>query len=192
MAKKESTFLNMVLTLLIITAVAALALGGVYTVTKGPIALARQMKALKAIQNVLPEYSKLDTSYYVPQGSDDTIWIFNAYDESGKVGAAVRSYSNKGYDPTQIQVMVGFQPDGQIINSEVLQQKETPGLGTKMELPEFRDQFKGKNPASSVLKVKNDGGVIDAITAATISSRAYCDAVERAYKSYENSEGGNK
>ena len=101
------------------------------------------------------------------------------------VGTAVGTYSNKGYDATQIQLMVGFLPDGSIRNISVIQQKETPGLGTKMKEPKFKDQFNKKNPAEFKLKVKKDGGQVDAITAATISSRAFCDAVDRAYRNYQ-------
>ncbi len=68
---------------------------------------------------------------------------------------------------------------------EDLDHKETPGLGTKMTEPEFKEQFTGKNPAEFTLKVKKDGGPVDAITAATISSRAFCDAVQRAYNTLQ-------
>jgi electron transport complex protein RnfG len=81
--------------------------------------------------------------------------------------------------------MAGFRPDGTIINISVLEQKETPGLGTKMTEPGFKDQFNEKNPAEFQLKVKKDGGPVDAITAATISSRAFCDAVQRAYNTLQ-------
>jgi electron transport complex protein RnfG len=77
--------------------------------------------------------------------------------------------------------MAGFRPDGTIINISVLEQKETPGLGTKMAEPAFKDQFNDKNPDQFKLKVKKDGGQVDAITAATISSRAFCDAIQKAY-----------
>ena len=80
--------------------------------------------------------------------------------------------------------MVGFKPDGSINNISVLDQKETPGLGTKMKEPKFKNQFLDKNPAIFTLKVKKDGGQVDAITAATISSRAYCDAVQKAYHGF--------
>ncbi len=86
--------------------------------------------------------------------------------------------------------MAGFKPDGTIINITVLEHKETPGLGTKMTEPSFKDQFMDKNPVEYELKVKKDGGPVDAITAATISSRAYCDAVQRAYNTLKN--GGIK
>ena len=83
--------------------------------------------------------------------------------------------------------MVGMWKDGTINKVEVTDQKETPGLGTKMAEPAFKNQFEGKNPAKFVLKVKKDGGDVDAITAATISSRAVCDAIARAYKAYMDS-----
>ena len=86
--------------------------------------------------------------------------------------------------------MAGFKPDGTIINISVLEQKETPGLGTKMAEPKFKDQFNDKNPSQYILKVKKDGGPVDAITAATISSRAFCDAVQRAYNTLQK--GGLK
>ena len=67
-----------------------------------------------------------------------------------------------------------------IYNTTVLSQAETPGLGAKCTEPEFADQFKNWNPAEKVLKVKKDGGDVDAITASTITSRAYAKAVETA------------
>ena len=86
--------------------------------------------------------------------------------------------------------MAGFKPDGTIINITVLEHKETPGLGTKMTEPKFKDQFSDKNPEQFILKVKKDGGPVDAITAATISSRAFCDAVQRGYNTLQK--GGSK
>ena len=86
--------------------------------------------------------------------------------------------------------MAGFKPDGTIINISVLEQKETPGLGTKMTEPLFKDQFNDKNPSTFNLKVKKDGCPVDAITAATISSRAFCDAIQRAYNTLQK--GGLK
>ena len=78
----------------------------------------------------------------------------------------------------------------QYINITVLEHKETPGLGTKMTEPLFKNQFIQKNPSEFILKVKKDGGPVDAITAATISSRAFCDAVQRAYNTLQK--GGSK
>lgn len=79
--------------------------------------------------------------------------------------------------------MVGFNAEGNIFNTEVIAAAETPGLGDKInkDKSDFAKQFSGQNPESFKLSVKKDGGDVDAITAATISSRAYCDAIQRAY-----------
>jgi electron transport complex protein RnfG len=80
-----------------------------------------------------------------------------------------------------VKLMVGFLPDGTINNVNVLQQAETPGLGTKMcdEGNPLLAGVKGKE-GTATFRVKKDGGEVDALTAATISSRAYLDAVNRA------------
>lgn len=191
MANKESTFLNMVLTLFIITAIASLALGGIYELTKEPIALAKKAKQEAAIKTVIPDFDRLESFRVMPQGGTDSLTFFKGYKDDELVGTAISTYSNEGYDPTQIQVMVGFLPDGSISNTVVTQHKETPGLGTKMSDPSFKNQFKDKNPEDFELMVKKDGGDVDAITAATITSRAFCDALARAYETYQK-EGGDK
>ena len=96
------------------------------------------------------------------------------------MGYAVKTYTDKGFGG-HVEIMAGFLPNGSIYNLTVLQHKETPGLGTKMTDPKFSKQFLGKNPADFKLRVKKDGGQVDAITAATVSSRAYCDALQRAF-----------
>ncbi|MBQ5547296.1 MAG: FMN-binding protein, partial [Prevotella sp.] len=84
----------------------------------------------------------------------------------------------------KIDMMVGFLADGTIKGTSVLSHAETPGLGANMT-GKFKDQFNGKNPASYNLSVKKDGGDVDAITAATISSRAFTGAVKMACDSFE-------
>jgi electron transport complex protein RnfG len=175
----------MIISLVAISFVASLALGGVYIVTKEPIALAIKAKQENAIKEVLPAFDTLFSYKIMPDTGKDSITINLAYRGDSLVGTAVGTYTNQGYDATQIQLMVGFLPDGSIQNISVVQQKETPGLGTKMKEPKFKDQFNKKNPAEFKLKVKKDGGQVDAITAATISSRAFCDAVDRAYRNYQ-------
>ena len=183
-SKKESTFASMVLTLLIVTAVAALALGGVYQLTKEPIALAKKKKQEKAIKAVLPAFDELKAVKVPSYDGGDSLLFTYAKKDGKVVGVAVNSYSDKGFSG-HIEIMVGFLPDGTIYNTAVMAHKETPGLGTKMASPEFKNQFKGKNPKTFKLKVKKDGGDVDAITAATISSRAFSDAVDRAYKTFK-------
>jgi electron transport complex protein RnfG len=192
MAKTESSLKNMILSLVIISLVASLALGSIYNLTKEPIALAIKAKQENAIKEVLPEFDSLISVKVMPASGKDSIAIHYAYKTDQFVGAAVATYSNKGYDATQIQLMVGILPDMTIRNISVVQQKETPGLGTKMTEPKFKEQFFGKNPEQYQLKVKKDGGQVDAITAATISSRAFCEAVQRACDTYKTEGGENK
>jgi len=204
MAKKvKSSFINMVLTLTIITVVASLALGSVYNLTLEPIAAAKKAARERAIKLVLPAFDSLN-SFKVPMpadpeltagnGDQDSLEFHQAFENGTLVGTAISTFSNQAYDPTQIQIMVGFLPGGIIDSTVVTQQKETPGLGTKMAEPKFNGQFAGKNPATFSLYVTKDGGQVDAITASTISSRAVCDALRRAYATFESykSDGGNE
>ena len=93
----------------------------------------------------------------------------------GEEGYAVEGRSGEGYGG-DIVLMVGFKKDKKtVISYKVLQASETPGLGMKLKTPEFSGQFSGKD--GSVLKVKKDGGDIEAITSATITSRAVCKAI---------------
>jgi electron transport complex protein RnfG len=189
MAKKESSFLNMLLTLVVVTAVAALALGGVYNLTAEPIAQAKAEKQKKAIENVLPPFDRLEVKK-VASPDGDSLQFNIAYNGPEPVGVAINTYTNEGFSGN-IKLMVGLLPDGSINNISVLEHKETPGLGDKMQKSKspWSDQFNGKNPANYKLKVTKDGGDVDAITAATISSRAYCDAVQRAYDTFKSNGG---
>jgi len=191
MAKTESTFRNMVLSLTLISLGASACLGFVYQMTKAPIELSVLNKKLDAIKQVVPEFNNdpYAERYRLSTDEGDSLEIYPARKDSITVGYAVMTYTKKGFSGN-ISMMAGFKPDGTIVNITVLEQKETPGLGTKMAEPQFKDQFSGKNPADFKLKVKKDGGPVDAITAATISSRAFCDAVDRAYKTLQK--GGPK
>ena len=182
----KSTFLTMSLTLLIIAGVASSLLAYVYTLTKGPIEEANKKKKIEALSQVLPEFdnSPIDESFKVASDGDSLIvYVGKKGDEI--VGVAVETYTKEGFSGL-FTVMAGFQPDGTIYNTMILQHLETPGLGDKMEKgkSDWSNQFSGKNPETYKLKVKKDGGDVDAITAATISSRAYCDAIERAYNAF--------
>jgi Na+-translocating ferredoxin:NAD+ oxidoreductase subunit G len=191
MAKTESTFKNMVLSLTLISLGASASLGYVYTKTKAPIELSILNKKLEAIKQVIPEFNNNPNAemYKLPTGEGDSLEIYPAKKDSVIVGYAVNTNTKKGF-AGNINLMAGFKPDGTIYNISVLSQSETPGLGTKMTEPLFKDQFNGKNPSAFKLKVKKDGGPVDAITAATISSRAFCNAVERAYNTLQK--GGTK
>ncbi|MBP8959910.1 MAG: RnfABCDGE type electron transport complex subunit G [Bacteroidales bacterium] len=182
MAKIESTLKNMVLSLTLISIGASAALGFVYEITKKPIEATNMKNKLEAVKAVVPEFDNNPGSemFLLPTDDGDSLEIYPAKVGDEIVGYAVKSGTQKGFSGF-IGVMVGFAPDGTIINTSVLEHKETPGLGSKITDPAFREQFNGKNPENFSLKVKKDGGQVDAITAATISSRAFCDALERAY-----------
>ncbi|MBK7710404.1 MAG: RnfABCDGE type electron transport complex subunit G [Bacteroidales bacterium] len=191
MAKTESTFKNMVLSLTLISLAASASLGFVYQFTKKPIELSNLNKKLTAIRQVVPEFNNNPDKemYRLPTGDGDSLDIYPARKNDEIVGYAVNTFTKKGFSGN-INLMAGFKPDGTIINISVLEHKETPGLGSKMNDPAFRNQFNDKNPTSFELKVKKDGGPVDAITAATISSRAFYDAVSRAYVTLQK--GGKK
>lgn len=185
MAKKESTFVNMALTLFLITLGAGAALGFVYENTKDAIALAEENKLNLAIERVVPEFDNEPGKEKIAFPSDiagDSIYFYLAKKDNEVVGYAIESFSKNAFAGL-LRILAGFTPDGKIINIAVIEHKETPGLGTKMTEPKFADQFVDKNPSELNLKVTKDGGDIDAITASTITSRAYCEAVQRAYNS---------
>lgn len=183
--KKESTLINMLVALLVIAAVSGGVLGLVYGVTKDAIAEVDQKKNEAAIQAVLPLENvtyKADTLKYNYEGADLTFPCNLAYDANGKFqGAAVKT--SEGGFGGKIDMMVGFLADGTIKGTSVLSHAETPGLGANMT-GKFKDQFVDKNPNDFKLIVKKDGGDVDAITAATITSRAFSKAVDKAYQAF--------
>jgi len=187
MAKKESTLLNMVVTLVVITTISSASLGFMHQLTTEPKAVAEKAKKNFAIKAVLPDYDNDPSNEaYEIESSDggEQLTCYPAYKNGELTGIAVKTWTMKGYSGL-IRLMVGFDKTGKIINISVIEQKETPGLGTKILDAEFKNQYNGKNPVANSLAMKKDGGTVDAITAATISSRAFSEAVERAYKSLE-------
>ncbi len=175
-----STFANMVIVLTLIALASALALGFTYSATKKARHEAKIKKTLAAIKEVLPEYDNNPyNEKYTLEGYKD-MEFYPAKKDGQPVGTAVKTYSDEGFSE-RILLMVGFDKSRKIHSLTVLKHKETPGLGTKMKDPKFIDQFKGRNPAVFKLRVFQDKGDVDAITAATISSRAFCIAVEKAY-----------
>lgn len=183
---KESSFKNMVITLLVISFFASAALGGVYLTTLKPIEAAKSKKINNAIQKVVPPFdNNPGDEVYKIAVDGDTLRLYPARKGGKLVGTAIETFTNKGFSG-HFTLMVGLLTDGSISSIEVLSHKETPGLGDKMEKSKsnFSVQFEGKNPATFKMMVKKDGGDVDAITASTITSRAFTDAVNRAYNAY--------
>ncbi|MBZ0242814.1 MAG: RnfABCDGE type electron transport complex subunit G, partial [Bacteroidales bacterium] len=143
-AKKESSFFNMVSSLLVISAVSALSLGTVFNLTKEPIALARKAKQEAAIKAVLPAFDELKTIKVKSALETDSLEFNQAYVNGSLVGTAINTFTNKGFGGN-IKLMVGLLPDGTINNISVLEHKETPGLGDKMQKNKsaWSEQFNG-------------------------------------------------
>ena len=182
MAKKESTLTNMLIALMVITIVSGGVLGFIYGLTKPAIDKVEENKNIKAINEVL----KTDVAIATTESVIIEDLTYNlAYDAEGNfIGAAIKTYSKNGFGG-KIELMVGMLADGVINKVSVLSQAETPGLGANMVNDKFKGQFDGKDPKTFILKVKKDGGDVDAITAATISSRAVSEAIQRAADGFE-------
>lgn len=179
MAKLESSLKNMILSLFLISLFMSAALGFVYVATKGPIEQSEKKAEIDALKTVLPAFDNDPTT----EAQEFEGLMFYKGTKSGElVGYAVKTFTTKAFSG-RFDLMVGLLPDGTINNIAVLSQKETPGLGDKMKT-KWKDQFNGKNPKTFNMKVKKDGGEVDAITASTITSRAFCDATQKAYDAY--------
>lgn len=176
MKKIASTLPNMLLSLTLIALIAAGLLAWIKTITDEPIRLAEEKKQTEALSQVLPAFDKIET-----ENDEDGI-VYKAYQNNQWVGTAVECTGN-GFSG-DIVVMVGFDNQHQLIDYVVLKQTETPGLGTKM-VTWFKEKasLKGrKMELNNPLKVSKDGGDVQAITAATISSRAFVEVVNNAYR----------
>jgi Na+-translocating ferredoxin:NAD+ oxidoreductase subunit G len=189
MKKLESNLPNMVIVLTVITLLASFLLASVYGITKTPIAVAKERKKELAIKNVLPVFDRIEND------SINGVLIYKGYQDNSWVGTAIESSSKNGFSG-DIKLMVGFDATGAIYNYSVLEQKETPGLGTKIvdwfRTSKNNQSIIGKHIAKGLLKLSKDGGEIDAITASTISSRAFLEAVNEAYSvlsQYDTSTG---
>ncbi|MBR3572529.1 MAG: RnfABCDGE type electron transport complex subunit G [Bacteroidales bacterium] len=184
--KKEASLIKLVVVLTAIALVAGLALTGVYALTKGPIELSQKEKKDKALHDVLPGFSGNIADTVISIDGED-VTVHKAINADGSLfGVGVETFTKKAF-AGRFDLMVGFDDDGVILNTEVIKAGETPGLGDKINKSksDFAKQFNGQDPAEYKLQVSKDGGDVDAITAATISSRAYCDAVQRAYNVFK-------
>ena len=186
MKKLDSSLKNMLLSLTGFSVVAGALLGWVNDVTAGPIAEASASALSDAIALVVPGFDNNPAESPEEVEADGVTYkVYRATKGGEFIGAAVES-SASGFGGT-LSVLVGFDAEGNIIDYSLLSHAETPGLGSKAA-----DWFKkggkgditGKNPGKSPLTVTKDGGEIDAITASTITSRAFLQAVNNAYSVY--------
>lgn len=179
---KES--LKLVFVLAVICTVAGLALAVVYNLTYEPIQIAKAAEKLDAIDRVLPKGDEGPVEQWVTNATTGASNLFYLVRGEGKfLGAAIEATSPDGYGG-DIVLMVGFNHYGDVEAIDILSQSETPGLGAKIDTPDFKNRFAGRNVSGTKWQVVKDGGDIDAITAATISSRAVTEAVAWAARQF--------
>ena len=191
MKKLESSLLNMVLVLTGVAVVMGGILAYVNHLTEGPIAeqktkaLANGIKSVMGVDDVT--VAKTDTiKQNDAKGKELSYIIYQTKDAKGQdLGAAVESTT--GGFGGDLKVLVGFNPEGKILGYTLLEHAETPGLGAKADKwfqKGEKGDIIGKDPADP-LTVSKDGGQVDAITASTITSRAFLLAVNNAYTAFK-------
>ncbi len=154
-------------------------LASVNALTRDRIAAASQQREVDAARNVIPPDAP--APQLRPCGSG-TNYLSLAADGS-LVAAAIKTTSPNGY-AGNVTLMVGLTAAGTLHSYELLEAAETPGLGSKIASPQFMSSICGK-PLTTRWLVTKDGGEIDAITAATISSRAALEAIAAAIAEFE-------
>ncbi len=191
MKKLESSLRNMLLVLTGVTALSVALLAYVNELTKGPIADANAKTLNEALKSVVPAFTnnpvaECDTIFSEKEGKKIVDFIiYPAKNGEQLVGTAVQSKS-LGFGG-ELKVLVGFDAEGKIYNYSLLAHAETPGLGSKA-VDWFKEghkgNIKGMDPGKKPLAVRKDEGDVDAITASTITSRAFLKAVNAAYTAY--------
>jgi electron transport complex, RnfABCDGE type, G subunit len=205
MKKLQSNILNMALMLTVIAIVAAGLLAWVNNVTSGPIEEINNLAIENGIKSVI--LGDRDIQFTVDPPVERDGFVFHSVNDmnGNLIGTAVESTDRNGFGGA-LKVMVGFDPEGVILGYTVLEHSETPGLGAQADdwfrqaSAEAKEQsgvadvilgapgnpgnhnIIGLNPGNNLLTVSKDGGEVDAITASTITSRAFLRSVNAAYK----------
>ena len=178
----------MVIVLTAVTVIAGVLLGYVNELTKDPIAAANAKALNEAIKLVVPGFDNQPTEDPDTIDVNGMSYLVYKATKGGKfIGAAVQSASNGFGGP--LTILVGFDVEGNIIDYSLLSHAETPGLGSKADTwfkKDGKGSIIGLNPGQAPLVVSKDGGKVDAITASTITSRAFLAAVNNAYQAYVN------
>lgn len=192
MEKIKSTLSNMVLVLVGFAVLIGALLAWVNHMTEGPIAEKADKTLRDGIQAVMQaqdiKVTQADTVKQMKNGKQRVFVVHRVTDATGKnLGAAVES-TVMGFGG-DLKVLVGFDTEGSILGYTILQTSETPGLGMKADKwfqKDGKGNVIGKRPADGELTVSKDGGDVDAITASTITSRAFLKAINQAYAAYAN------
>lgn len=183
MSKKlKSTLPNMVIVLTSIAVIAGLALGYVNSVTEEPIRLIKEQQLSDGIKAVLAaDDLKVESTDTLENGS-----VIYRTDK----GVAVQATDPNGFGG-KLTILVGFDSEATIQGYRILETAETPGLGAKADQWFQKGQkgnIIGMSPAKNNMTVSKDGGEVDAITASTITSRAFLRAVNMAYEALGKAE----
>jgi len=179
--------IRLILTLTIISCISGLILSFVNGKTKDKIAQIKSEAKIEAIEKVLPKGYNNDPvkETFTPTGSDSNMVFYVAKQDGKFVGAAFDTSTMSGFSG-YVGIMVGVNADNEISAIQILSQNETPGLGANITKDSFLNQFKNMViPTDSTFKVKKDGGQVEQITGATISSRAVSEAISSGLKVFE-------
>ena len=187
----------MVLVLVGVAVVIGAVLAWVNNITEQPIAEKAQQTLAAGIKEVMNstdiKVEDPDTVKMEIQGKESVFTVHNVYTTDGAyLGSAVES-TTMGFGG-DLKVLVGFNAEGTILGYTILQASETPGLGAKADKwfqKDGKGNIIGKSVANGELKVNKDGGDVDAITASTITSRAFLKAVNQAYSAYQDNHAAN-
>ncbi len=167
--------INLPLRLALICAVAALALSRVDALTREPIARAEAQARRQAVEAVLPAFATLSED--TVGGADGPAAYVVGADADGPTGVAFTAVTGLGYSG-EIEVMIGVDPQGVVRGVRILRHAETPGLGANYAAPDVLQAFyAGHGLEDRDWRVTKDGGQVDAITGATVTGRAICDAL---------------
>jgi electron transport complex protein RnfG len=169
--------IKLIFVLTVICAVSSALLAAVYSKTKAPIEAALEVRTANAARDVMPAGLAAPEKNVI-----EGVTFFVARKEGRLAAVAVEGRSKSGYGG-DVALMVGLGADGKLVNYKIVAANETPGLGTKMSSDTFRKPLLGK-AITGAWKVKKDGGDVDAITAATISSRAALACIRDAIAKY--------
>lgn len=192
MKKLESSITNMVLVLVGVALITGGILAYVNHITEAPIKLQAEKTLADGIKAVMGgvqlSVAENDTIKQPIKGKE-AVFVIHKTVDSNKQDLGVAVESTTGGFGGDLKVLVGFDKDGNILGYTILQHAETPGLGAKADKwfqKDGKGSIIGKNPNKDNLTVKKDGGDIDAITASTITSRAFLLAVTQAYNAYKS------
>ena len=176
--KSESTWV-FVLVLFFISLLSASLISFTYVITKPKIKQIKKEILLESAKLVLPAKNNLDINY------DEKEKVFTANENNQIIAHAFLTSDSNGYGG-KISVLMGVDTNCKITGLKIMESNETPGLGSKASEPKFKNKFKDKGFDNFKFKVKKDGGDVDAITAATITSRAVTKALAKGLQEAKN------